>query len=145
VVLASVDGGPYTYLVNAISGIIFLGTPHGGSDAQEIGSIISKAAQAFGYGESGLMMNVKVNSMEIHDLVSNFTAIAVDKHLVEARAVVCFFETRKTNLGRRVNPLVDFKVMVKGRETIVPVRERLTINRSLMKSPRLLTVFHPSP
>jgi hypothetical protein len=110
--LANCHGGRYQTLADAIGGIIFLGTPHRGSPAQPIGSIIARAAEALGYGESTLMMDVKEDSKDIYDLVNKFTKIVIRNRIAETSAIVCFFENQKTNYGRRAGNLVPFKLKV---------------------------------
>lgn len=97
-----------------MGGIILLGTPHRGSPAQPIGSIIARAAEALGYGESTLMVDVKEGSKDIHDLVSKFTRIVIRNRIAETGAIVCFFENQKTNYSCRAGNLVpcELKVMV---------------------------------
>lgn len=109
--LANCHENGYQTLANAIGGIILLGTPHRGSPAQPIGSIIAKAAEALGYGESTLMMDVK-DSMDIHDLVNKFTKIVIRNRIAETGAIVCFFENKKTNYGHRAGNLVPFELKV---------------------------------
>jgi hypothetical protein len=113
VVSASIDGGRFQYLVDSVAGIILLGTPNRGSGAQKIGSIISRAAEAISYGQSGgPMMDVDENSMEINDLTSDFTKIAIRKDLVKTEAVVCFYENKRTDFGRRAAGLVKANFLV---------------------------------
>ncbi|KAM3516472.1 hypothetical protein NHJ13051_009881 [Beauveria bassiana] len=102
IVRASVDQGPYRGLVDALRGVILLGTPHRGSNIQKVGSILSQCAALCNYGESHLIVLVDETSVETKDMIHDFVKIMIQKGLMKARAVVCFFENRKTNIGRRL-------------------------------------------
>lgn len=110
--LANCHGDRYQTVADAIGGIIFLGTPHRGSPAQPIGSIIAGAAEALGYGESTLIMDVTEDSKDIYDLVNKFTKIVIRNRIAETGAIVCFFENKKTNYSRRAGNLVPFEMKV---------------------------------
>lgn len=110
--LANCHENRYQTIADVIGGIILLGTPHRGSPAQPIGSIIARAAEALGYGESTLMMDVKEDSKEIHDLVNKFTKIVIRNRIAETGAIVCFFENQKTDYSRRAGNLVSCELKV---------------------------------
>lgn len=95
--------------------MIFLGTPHQGSTAQPLGELITKCALAIGFPAEGALLEVlRTDSEALHELVHQFTAVVRQQSI----PVKCFFEQRKTELGRRI-PLLGSLVKLKNFDTMV--------------------------
>ena len=89
-----------------MAGIIFLGTPHRGSQTQSKASIIAKIASILGQGEqSSLLKAVEKDSEMLNDLVHDFTRV-VNKASIE---LFCFFEQQKSDVTKILKPKSSFR------------------------------------
>ena len=93
-------------------GIIFLGTPQKGSGADSIGGTIAMAAQALQLGDSNLIPDISADFIGTHDMVVDFATIMIQNDLTKTDSIVCFFENKPTDYGRRVGGLVPWKYLV---------------------------------
>ena len=71
------------------TGIIFLGTPHQGSDVAVYGAWL---AQAVGHDKT-LLESLKTNSPTLHDIARDFETSYVNVD------IVCFYEDKKGSYG----------------------------------------------
>ncbi len=109
IVRASVQKSTFQHLVDLVGGIVLFGTPHQGSKTQPWGSVIARAAQTIHLGESGLLMEVAEENMEIEDMVNDFARIMMQKG---PETVLVFFENQKSNYGRRVLSWLKWEELV---------------------------------
>ena len=76
--------------------------------------MIARSAQVIQWGEAGLLMDVAEDAMETLDMVNDFATIMHQRHFAENRAVVTFFENKKSNYGRRIGGVFRWEEMVSG-------------------------------
>ena len=79
-------------LRQSIVGIIFLGTPHQGSDAAGYGKLL---AQVIGR-DTTLLKSLTRNSQDFHEIAQDFETIYTDTDLV------CFYEEKHGVFGVKV-------------------------------------------
>jgi tetratricopeptide (TPR) repeat protein len=92
----------YKHILNATTGIIFLGTPFRGSTSVEQASLIADAANVLGYDSSKtLLSSLTPTSQRLAELLSDFTKTAIAENL----RIVCFFEQVKTVIVRNMGLL----------------------------------------
>jgi hypothetical protein len=104
--------------LEAIHGIIFLGTPHAGSDLAKWGSLMTGMSKYFRRTNSDIMRVFKPNSEMLANLQQEFYNM-VDCRRKAGKAdlrVFCFYEELGiTGLGEVcLNPEIDFKVEDEG-------------------------------
>lgn len=79
-------------------GVVFLGTPHRGTNAAKWGSIVAKTAKALGLKtENRILKVLEEDSESSRDLLYEFTLLANRASLT----VLCFFEQHETDYGER--------------------------------------------
>ena len=91
----------YGYLLRSTAGVMFLGTPLRGTKA-------ASQAQWLGYTNGLLgketsetiLSSLEDNNSHLHDITEDFATLAKDRRL----PVRCFYETRATNIVRKVLP-----------------------------------------
>ena len=87
----------FAYLTSLIAGVIFLGTPHRGTKAAKLGTIIAMTGMALGLGsDAGIIKELQEDSESSIDLPQKFTLWA-NRNLVP---LFCFFEQYKTAYGK---------------------------------------------
>ena len=80
-------------------GVIFLGTPHRGTQAAKWGQIVATTAKALGFGfEDSILKQTREDSEQSRDLLYDFTLWANRGALT----LICFFEQHKTDYGKRL-------------------------------------------
>lgn len=96
-------------LVDCISGIVFLGTPFRGSEAQKYADIIGNILSGVGLGNSKVYEMVSPHSQALKDQLNDFVRIINRQHIPS----FCFFEKQKSDVGRIIkSPLVRLVVIV---------------------------------
>lgn len=104
--MAKLHDEDYPDILRSVAGIIFLGTPHRGSQTQSKASIIAKIASILGQGEqSSLLKAVEKDSEMLNDLVHDFTRV-VNKASIE---LFCFFEQQKSDVTKILKPKSSFR------------------------------------
>ena len=79
-------------------GIIFLGTPHRGTQAAKWGEFVAKSGKAMGLGaETSIMKDLRADSENLKDLLYEFTLWANRARL----SLVCYFEQHATDYAKR--------------------------------------------
>ena len=87
----------YPNIIRLVAGIIFLGTPHRGSNSQSKASVIASIASAVSYGEhSSLLRVVEKDSEMLADLLHDFTRTVTTISI----PLFCFFEQYKSDVGK---------------------------------------------
>ena len=98
-VSANTYEGSFHYLTLSTVGIVFLGTPHRGTNAATWGSIVATSAKVLGFGtEDSIMKDLREDSETSRDLLYEFTLWANRALLT----VLCFFEQHETDYGERI-------------------------------------------
>ena len=90
--------GHFHYLALSTVGVVFLGTPHRGTQAAKWGEVIAISAKALGFGsEDSILKDLREDSETSRDLLYEFTLWANRASLT----LICFFEQHKTDYGKR--------------------------------------------
>ena len=101
---------PFHYLSISTVGIVFLGTPHRGTEASKWGELIALSGSYLGFDtKDSILKDLKTDSENLADLLHQF-ALWLFRFSVPA---VCFFEQHKTDYGKRFG--VPWKEMVSQR------------------------------
>ena len=91
-------------------GVVFLGTPHRGTEAAKWGQIVATAAKALGLGsEDSILNDIREGSEPSRDLLYEFTLWANRASL----KLICFFEQHKTDYAKRYVYGVTWKELVR--------------------------------
>jgi hypothetical protein len=91
-------GENFQYLATSTVGIIFLGTPHRGTQASKWGELIAISGKNLGLGsEDAILRDLREDSETLTDLLYNF-ALWLSRMSV---TTVCFVEQHKTDYGKR--------------------------------------------
>ena len=87
----------YPCVIRCVAGIIFLGTPHRGSNSQSKASVIASIASAVSCGEhSSLLKAVEKDSEMLADLLHDFTRTVITISI----PLFCFFEQHKSDVAK---------------------------------------------
>lgn len=110
----------YFSIIRSTAGVVFLGTPHRGSNSQSKASVIASIASALSLGEhSSLLKMVEKDSEMLADLLHDFTRTVNTISI----PLFCFFEQHKSDVAK----VLKFK----GSKILVPsvkVRSCVTNN-----------------
>jgi len=88
------------YIAMATAGILFLGTPHRGTKVASWGRFIAEVGKETGFGSfDGIMKDLDEESEHLNDLLYEFTCWLFRMSV----PVVCFFELKETDYGRKVH------------------------------------------
>ena len=120
-------------------GVVFLGTPHRGTDASRWGELIARTTKIIG-SEDQILKDLRDGSEDLQDLLYNFSLL-VNRNSTK---LVCFFEQHLTDYGRRarLGPMVRWKDMARLSLSLVPFSVELIVGlRSSMNNPLVLTVM----
>ena len=115
-------------LIHCISGIIFLGTPFRGSEAQKYADIIGNILSGLGLGNSKVYEMVSPHSQALKDQLNDFVRIINHQGI----PTFCFFEKQKSDVGRIIKSPLSRSV----RKLILP---NAHISCSLRRMSRRLT------
>lgn len=102
----------YHHLLDAIEGIILLGTPHRGSSIHRLGILIASTAEICGYGDSTFIDQVDKSCMETFDFINDFMKTVSDQGLLKSHSLICCFETYESNIGQRLHKGLCYNTMV---------------------------------
>ncbi|KAL8833814.1 MAG: hypothetical protein Q9170_004074 [Blastenia crenularia] len=98
-VMAKLHEEDYPSIIRSVAGIIFLGTPHRGSNSQSKASVIASIASAVSLGEhSSLLKVVDKDSEMMADLLHDFTRTVTTISI----PLFCFFEQHKSDITKVV-------------------------------------------
>jgi hypothetical protein len=87
----------YPSIIRSVAGVVFLGTPHRGSNSQSKASVIASIASAVSLGEhSSLLKVVDKDSEILADLLHDFTRTANTLSI----PLFCFFEQHKSDVTK---------------------------------------------
>ena len=79
-------------------GVIFLGTPHRGTQARKWGEYVARTAKALGFrSDDTILRDLREDSEGLRDLLYEFTLWTNRSQL----KLVCFFEQHETDYGKR--------------------------------------------
>lgn len=88
----------FQHLATATVGVVFLGTPHRGTQAVEWGMFIARTGNELGFGSSdSILRELTEDSEGLTDLRYQFT-IWLNRN---SARTYCYFEQHRTNYGRR--------------------------------------------
>ena len=87
--MVAVHGEQYSNIRLSLAGIIFLGTPHQGSEAAKYGLWFAKMKRL----ETGLLESLKRNSDDLHHISRDFEASYADAD------IVCYYEDKDASYG----------------------------------------------
>jgi len=91
----------YPGIITSTTGIIFLGTPHRGSQSQPKAELIATIASAAGLGEkSSLLRTLQPDSEALNDLLYDFSRVVN----IASIPLFCFFEQRKSAVAKAIVP-----------------------------------------
>ncbi|MCJ1269015.1 hypothetical protein MMC22_008903 [Lobaria immixta] len=97
VVSAKLHEEDYLSVIRSVAGVIFLGTPHRGSNSQSKASVIASIASAVSLGEhSSLLKAVDKDSEMLADLLHDFTRTVNTMSI----PLFCFFEQHKSDVAK---------------------------------------------
>ncbi|KAI9855289.1 MAG: hypothetical protein M1824_006216 [Vezdaea acicularis] len=97
---ASQHDGPFLHLSMSTIGIVFLGTPHRGTEAAKWGELIATSGQLLGLGsETRILQDLRKDSLNLVDLLYSFTQWLFRFSV----PIVCFFEKHKTDFGKKTD------------------------------------------
>lgn len=100
-------------MVQSTAGLVFLGTPHRGSNSQSKAAVIASIASALGCGEdSSLLKSVEKDSEMLNDLLHDFTR-TVNTAVIP---LFCFFEQHKSDVAKILRPKGSFFPVYKVRD-----------------------------
>ncbi len=101
IIHAKLHDKDYHDLVKAVAGVVFLGTPHRGSNSQSKASLIAAIASAVHCGvQSSLLKAVEKDSEMLSDLLHDFTRTAN----IQSIPLFCFFEQHESDIGKILKP-----------------------------------------
>lgn len=87
----------YPCIIRSVAGVVFLGTPHRGSNSQSKASLIASIASAVSLGEhSSLLKAVEKDSEMLVDLLHDFTRTVNTISI----PLFCFFEQHKSDIAK---------------------------------------------
>lgn len=90
--------GNFQYLALSTVGIVFLGTPHRGTQATKWGEFVARSGNLLGLGvETSILKDLRADSENLRDLLYEFTLWA-NRALL---SLVCYFEQHATDYGKR--------------------------------------------
>ncbi|KAJ6032487.1 peptidase C14 [Penicillium herquei] len=89
-------------ILNETCGVIFLGTPHQGSNVSITGTILTSLTGIFG-SDSTLLLSLRHHDKGLTDLAERFNAHRVKSPLGEMLPVISFYETKPTYLFRYIS------------------------------------------
>ena len=91
--------------MEATAGLIFLGTPHRGSNSQSKAALLASIAATLHCGEeSSLLKAVEKDSEMLKDLLYDFTRTVNTASI----PLFCFFEQHKSDVAKIVKPKGSF-------------------------------------
>jgi hypothetical protein len=98
-------GGDHSYIADATCGVLFLGTPHSGSQYTSAGLWKALALGIFGGTYNGLLKALELLSPELEHLNQDFLAIPAIYKLPRY-SLVCFYETKGPIFGVSIRSLL---------------------------------------
>ena len=106
--------GDFQYIALSTVGIIFLGTPHRGTQAAAWGEFVARSGRFFGLGaETSILRDLQADSRDLRDLLYEFTLWANRAPL----SLVCCFEQHATDYGKRFG--MRWKKLVRHQRPLV--------------------------
>ncbi|KAK8092124.1 uncharacterized protein PG998_015137 [Apiospora kogelbergensis] len=100
---AAQEGSPYRGVLLATVGVVFLATPFAGTDAAQPASWLVTVKGIMGKGASdNLIDDLEKDSYNVYQRLKKFTEIVHTDSI--KLPVCCFFETKKTDIYRRILP-----------------------------------------
>ena len=101
--------GRHGYIADVTRGVLFLGTPHLGSQYALGGFLWSQLLPMFSGPHTGLLKALRLLSPELQHLNQDFLAIPAIRKLPQ-RSFVCFYETKSLLFGVSVRSLLQLTV-----------------------------------
>ncbi|KAI1178823.1 hypothetical protein F4777DRAFT_63233 [Nemania sp. FL0916] len=105
IVSACLHGSEHAIIAQSTVGVIFLGTPHRGSNAASWGHLIASLAPSSFSCEYRILEALKEHSDSSTDRLKLFSRWLFSESL----PVVCFFELQKTDYSSRIGPVAKIK------------------------------------
>jgi hypothetical protein len=97
-VTANSRGGAFQHIATATVGVIFLGTPHRGTEASKWGQLIAFTGKQIGLStEDRILKDLQEDSETLKDLLHEFTLWLFRMSV----PTMCFFEQHETDYGKR--------------------------------------------
>jgi len=121
-VQSQLRGSSFETVKKTLGGVILLGTPHRGSPVEKWGSKLARAAALLDLGQKNALVDTREESVEIRDLVQEFTRSMIQANMCTSRRVIVFFENKKSNYGKRVSswlPRVKWEDIVSAYRLLV--------------------------
>ncbi|KAI9695891.1 MAG: hypothetical protein M1836_006008 [Candelina mexicana] len=106
----------YPSIIRSIAGVVFLGTPHRGSNSQSKASVIASIASAVSLGEHcNLLKVVDKDSEMLADLLHDFTRTVNTLSI----PLFCFFEQHKSDVAKVLKFKGSKMLMPSVKDTVV--------------------------
>jgi hypothetical protein len=83
-------------LLNATTGVVFLGTPHRGTDSVTANELLQRIIHAGARGEIASLTALQADNEMILDMVQGFAIAAREKDI----SVHCFFEQKSSKVSK---------------------------------------------
>ncbi|KAF8824301.1 hypothetical protein HHX47_DHR8000394 [Lentinula edodes] len=113
----------YNSIINSVSGIVFLGTPHQGGNGVDTARFVANFVRAFNIDvRVDLIKSLDPRSMVLFDLTDDFRQLVSSKGI----EIASLFETKKTKIGIFSQVWINPHIVEERSATLGVIRERKT-------------------